>query len=148
MSRIANCTTTRRVAPEIANCKFLWRQLCFGMLFLLAAGCGKSGPGVAPVKGRVTLDGRPLPNVVLQFQPDEGKRPSAGGTDENGEYQLYYKRSIVGARVGQHTVRILAPMVPKAAVIPDRYNKQSELRAEVKPGQNDINFELSTEEKK
>jgi hypothetical protein len=110
---------------------------------MLAVGCGKME--VAPVKGRVTLDGKPLSSVVVQFQPDDGKRPSGGGTDENGDYQLYYKRAVVGARVGQHTVRILGPNDPKSPVIPDRYGKQSELRAEVKPGQNELNFDLKSD---
>jgi hypothetical protein len=117
------------------------------MLVLLLTGCEQTGPEVAPVKGRVTLDGRPLANAVVQFQPDEGKRPSGGGTDENGDYQVYYKRGMSGARVGQHTVRILAQVEPQAPVIPDRYNKQSELRAEVKPGPNEINFDLKSDAK-
>jgi hypothetical protein len=138
MSRIANCTR------QVAN-RNLRMRLAFGMMVLLAAGCGQSGPEVAPVKGRVTLDGRPLPNAVVQFQPDEGKRPSGGGTDENGEYELYYKRAVVGARVGQHTVRILTSANdPLAPVIPQRYNKQSELRREVKSGNNKFDFELTT----
>jgi hypothetical protein len=49
--------------------------------------------------------------------------------------------------VGQHTVRILAQVEPQAPVIPDRYNKQSELRAEVKPGPNEINFDLKSDAK-
>jgi|tagenome__1003787_1003787.scaffolds.fasta_scaffold20371603_1 hypothetical protein len=117
------------------------------LLICAAGGCGQSGPQVAPVKGRVTLDGQPLPNVAVQFQPDEGKRPSGGGTDENGEYQLYYKRGVIGAQLGPHVVQILAPVEPKAPIIPVRYNKQSELRAEVKAGPNEINFDLKSDAK-
>jgi hypothetical protein len=121
-------------------------MLCF-LVFVLA-GCSQSGPETAPVKGRVTLDGRPLPNAVVQFQPDENKRPAFGGTDENGEYQLYYKKGVVGARVGKHIVRITAPSGPNTPAIPERYNKQSELKAEVKPGQNELNFDLKSEPQK
>src|SRR5207245_8702286 len=124
MSRNANCMTTPRVASEIANCKLPLRQLCFGMLFLLAAGCGKSGPELAPVKGRVTLDGRPLEMVDIVFQPANGKPPSTSRTDEDGHYEMLYKRGFTGARIGEHTVRIefTSGIVAKPPNIPARYN--------------------------
>jgi hypothetical protein len=117
---------------------------CFAFVLV---GCDQSGVETAPVKGRVTLDRRPLPNAVVQFQPDENKRPAFGGTDENGEYELYYKKGVVGARVGQHIVRITVPNRPNAPTIPERYTTKSELRAEVKPGQNQLDFELKSDAK-
>ena len=76
------------------------------MLLLVAAGCGQSGPEVAPVKGRVTLDGRPLEMVDVVFQPTNGDPPSTSRTDADGQYELLYKRGLMGARIGEHTVRI------------------------------------------
>jgi hypothetical protein len=119
------------------------------MLFLIAAGCGKSGPEVAPVKGRVTLDGRPLSTVDIVFQPENGKPPATSRTDEEGNYELLYKRGQNGAPVGQHTVRIAftSGVVKNPPSIPAKYNTASELKREVKSGSNEIDFDLKSDAK-
>ena len=117
------------------------------MLLLVAAGCGQSGPEVAPVKGRVTLDGRPLEMVDVVFQPTNGDPPSTSRTDADGQYELLYKRGLMGARIGEHTVRIgfTSNIVANPPNIPPRYNTQSDLRREVKAGEENVfDFELAT----
>jgi hypothetical protein len=101
------------------------------------------------VSGRVTLDGQPLENADVSFQPDDAKPPSAARTDKDGHYQLGYKRGVLGGIVGQHTVRITvsSEVVQDPPNIPARYNTATELHQEVKPGPNEINFDLSTAEK-
>jgi hypothetical protein len=134
---------------RILKNKLLMPHLWMPLLICVAAGCGKSGPEVAPVKGRVTLDGRPLSTVDIVFQPEDGKPPATSRTDEEGHYELLYKRGVNGAPVGQHTVRIAftSGIVAKPPTIPDRYNKQSELHREVKSGSNEIDFDLKSEGK-
>ena len=103
---------------------------------------------MAPVHGRVTLDGQPLPHTSVVFQTP-GESPSSGFTDQNGNYELIYKRGVKGAPVGTYKVTILqsTQRVPGPQRVPARYNQESELEREVKPGDNDINFDLTTEEK-
>ena len=86
----------------------LHRPVKIGVLWMLVVvnGCGKGGPQVAPVNGRVTLGGRPLENADVTFQPDGSQRASIGRTDPDGRYELAYKRGQPGAIVGPHTVRI------------------------------------------
>jgi hypothetical protein len=49
------------------------------MLFLVAvAGCGSSGPPIAYVSGKVTMDGKPLPNATVVFIPENQHRDDAG----------------------------------------------------------------------
>jgi hypothetical protein len=118
------------------------------LLFVIAlVGCGKSGPQVAPVHGRVTLDGQPLANADVQFQPDGSQRPSSGRTLADGQYSLLYKRGQPGARVGFHTVRIwVSPeVVRNPPNIAAKFDSKSELRAEVKSGDNEFNFDVTTE---
>jgi len=111
---------------------------------LLVAGCGRSGPEVAPVSGRVTLDGQPLEMVDVVFQPKNGDSPSTSRTGPDGRYELLYKRGIVGARTGEHVVHIgfTSNIVKNPPNIPARYNTNSDLLVEVKPGSNEYNFDL------
>ncbi len=121
---------------------------CF-LLAVLVAGCSKSGPELAPVHGRITVDGQPMENVDITFQPDGSKPPSYGRTDKDGQYELGYKRGVTGALIGQHTVRITvsSELVHNPPKIAAKFNTNSELRREVKPGDNAFNFDATTEGK-
>ncbi len=119
------------------------------LLLMAAAGCGKASVSdVAPVHGRVTLDGQPLPNTSVVFQM-AGRSLSGGFTDEKGDYELIYKRGVKGAVVGMNQVTILEDTQKTHAPqrVPPRYNQNSELQQEVKPGDNEINFDLMTKPK-
>jgi hypothetical protein len=128
------------------------RCLRFTQVLLLTAfaGCGQSGAEVAPVSGRVTLDGRPLASADVSFQPDGARRASSGRTDADGRYRLMFKRGQPGALVGEHTVRISISreIVRNPPNIPARYDTQSELRREVKVGEENVfDFELKSDAK-
>jgi hypothetical protein len=80
---------------------------------LAACGCGK--PKLAPVRGQVKLDGKPLANVMVTFQPiskKKGDNPgpgSAGVTDDQGRYTLKISSQQMdgdGAVVGEHQVAV------------------------------------------
>lgn len=125
------------------------------LLAPLLVGCGKSGPALSPVSGRVTLDGQPVNEAQVVFQPEKAGSPSYGVTDKEGRYELGYKRGQNGALTGAHTVRIQMdtevlddagkPMM-RAQLIPPRYNKDSALRQEVRAGgANKIDFDLKSE---
>ena len=87
------------MSPQIPAYTHSWRTLArfasfSGMLTaLLIVGCGKSGSELAPVSGRVTLDGQPIVGARLRFQPEaSGGSPSYGSTDQDGRFVLGYKR--------------------------------------------------------
>jgi hypothetical protein len=124
------------------------RTIAIAFLVLIA-GCGKSGPQIAPVHGRITLDGQPLANADIKFQPDGPERPSVGRTDAQGRYELMFKRGQPGATVGPHTVRIwVSPdIVPNPPVIAARFDAKSELHREVKSGDNEFDFDVTVEKK-
>ncbi|QDU62957.1 hypothetical protein Pan216_38310 [Planctomycetes bacterium Pan216] len=122
-------------------------------LTILSACMGSGdGPTLGKVTGVVTLDGRPLPSASVFFAPEEG-RPSRGVTDMNGRYELSYAGR-PGAKVGSHLVRIstaIAPMsedesnaIQPRENVPAIYNSETTLHVEVKPGSNDLDFELVT----
>jgi hypothetical protein len=122
--------------------------LCLSLLacsFIL--GCGSSGPPLGAVTGAVTLNGQPLENAQVTFKPETG-RPSLGTTDQQGKYSLRFTQDEAGAMVGSHTVTISTAIdLPDDTRAPERvpakYNTQSDLVREVKPGNNVFDFELT-----
>jgi hypothetical protein len=118
----------------------------------LLAGCGNSGLPLASVTGQVQLDGAPLPDAVVEFQPP-GSSPSYGKTDANGEFELKYTRDKPGALIGKHTVKITSGAYVtdeqgeehvRPEVVPLRYNDQTELTRLVEQGGNEFTFELQS----
>ncbi len=96
------------------------------------------------------MDGKPLAEAMVNFTPDNG-RPSVGKTDAEGNYSLRYNDDVEGAAIGTHVVQIVK--IPSGTPtrenysqmqIPAKYNFQSELKAEVKEGENSINFDLTS----
>jgi hypothetical protein len=107
------------------------RRVSVAAVLAFCAGCG-GGPATAPVSGRVTLDGQPLPNAAVMFQPfDPGNNnpgPGSGGkTDEEGRYTLtVIGTQANGAVVAKHKVRInMAP--PESKPDDDRPKKYKQL---------------------
>jgi hypothetical protein len=128
-----------------------------------ATGAGCSSSNIAPVSGRVTLDGKPLAGVHIGFQPiaKPGNMNPGGGsyamTDSDGQYKLLLvEGEQPGAVVGKHRVEITArsevpanidpPKRPPPKVfVPAKYSRNSELTFEVPPGGTaEANFELKS----
>jgi hypothetical protein len=99
----------------------------------------------------VTLDKKPLAGASLVFQPASG-RPSYGMTDTSGRFELEYGEGVPGALLGRHTVIIRTefwgegPGDPRATPekLPKKYHDETELTAEIKPGKNTIEFDLTS----
>jgi len=134
------------------------RFLAFVALGALAAGC--SGQRVVPVSGRVTLNGQPLANVHVSFQPlsaGPDHDPGSGSyaiTDNDGRYTLKLVHGDTpGAVVGKHRVEITprnsdddADRHGKGAVtgVPARYNRNSDLTFEVTGVTDKADFPLTS----
>lgn len=128
-----------------------------GLLVLsVSIGCTRSsGPMITPVSGQVLMEGQPLPDAMVVFEPSGG-RSSLGKTDSQGNFVLQYSSTTKGALVGEHTVRISTfdpphPAGPngemstlKPEVVPKKYNKETELTRTVedKWRGNQFTFEL------
>ncbi len=75
------------------------------LLILSLAGCGRSLPTTYPVKGTVTLDGKPVAGAGVLLIPKEG-RPAHGVTDENGAFTASTFGEGDGALPGRHVVTV------------------------------------------
>lgn len=67
------------------------RHLCYTVpvfLVVIALGCAQPGPPLTEVKGRATLDGKPLDGAVIRFNP-LAETPGHGGiavADGDGKF--------------------------------------------------------------
>lgn len=135
-----------------------WTILASCLVCGLLSGCGSSGPKLAKVTGKVTVDGKPVPRADISFTPNEpGGSPSLGKTDKDGNYHLAFTQEKDGALIGMHTVSIASKKISpdempddgsvvdsKFVAIPKKYQAKGALTAEVKNTSNVIDFKLDT----
>jgi hypothetical protein len=129
---------------------------CSWFLVFLA-GCGSSQLETAPVRGTITIDGKPLETGKVRFVPERG-RGATGDIQPDGTYTLTTYSAGDGATVGKHRVSIVAraagqkraveseePLPP--SLIPEHYADESKsgLDFEVRAGQdNQADFDLKS----
>lgn len=126
----------------VRRCKLL-SLLLSSMLSGCGGGVDPTLPELVPVTGVVTQGGKPVPGVVVTFEPEAGSL-SAGATNEQGIFELRYSRDKLGAVPGTHRVR-LSKLNGEAGdeIIPRRFNEKSQIEREVsKSGENNFMFEI------
>lgn len=144
-----------------ARWTFLWGEVFF---LLFALGCHRQPQEVFyPVRGKITLDGKPLPrgSVTLRPETQEAGHQPTGMIEPAGEYVVYTNRR-AGAPPGSYKVVVFATEAAASAggaahpglplsLVPVRYNRPEEtpLRLDVvaKPAAGVYNLELISHEK-
>ncbi|MCA9067679.1 MAG: carboxypeptidase regulatory-like domain-containing protein [Planctomycetaceae bacterium] len=126
--------------------------------------------GLVQVSGNVTLDSQPLAGAMVRFEAPDGQY-SSGVTDSNGHYTLRFDSEKLGATPGDKIVRISTAASPgegeelseeppgeegeedgmegaspkKEERVPVQFNKNSDLKRTVKPGENQtFDFDLKS----
>lgn len=147
---------------------FLLAFACLGVL-----GCGAGGPATAPVTGKVTMDGDPVPNALVTFVAKDKGSAATGMTDASGQYSLSTAGK-EGAILGSYTVKVTSTQAPAASAtevrsdsaeyanmatgdyaaqseaqsvkeaIPAKYNSKSELTCEVTSGSNTFDIAMES----
>lgn len=125
----------------------------------LLTGCG-GGHETVPVIGTVRLDGKPLVDARVSFQPkatSSGDLPGPGSmatTDADGNYELKLPDGTAGAVRGTHVVSIstLRQEETEEGIqtlaeerVPERYNIETTLEREVTVDGGGIHFDLEAE---
>lgn len=136
------------------------RILLVSLVICVLGGCGERG-GIprGAIKGTVTLDGAPVERGSIYFtlQPTDGAQSLVtGGAIANGQYRL---SAANGPAVGRNRVeihglfktgkKIAKPLGMPGEMVdeyvertPPRYNSESTLECEVKPGNNRFDADL------
>jgi hypothetical protein len=147
----------------IRCCRRSFSPLLFVAIGLAASGCSGSGDDLPrePVSGTVTLDGQPLANGSIQFNPmtQSGSAVSGGATIQNGRFSIArenglvpgtYRVAIYSAGSSGAQSKSASPGSGRGAdrpkeLIPDKYNANSELKAEIKKGgASDLKYDLQS----
>lgn len=110
---------------------------------------------MAPVHGKIMYKGKPVPSGTIMFVPDKGPAATAE-IAKDGAYRLITEGIGDGAVLGNHKVSITAladmgNLLPEQRsgtpppLVPAKYlsHENSGLRAEVKSGDNELNFDLT-----
>ena len=136
---------------------------------LLLSGCGDGRPATSPVRGKITFEGQAVTTGKIVFYPDDG-RSAMSTIGPDGTYELRTMDPGDGAIPGKHVVTITAtrttgPAMPSSFeeelagagtqppsddtasvqwLVPEEYSQRTTtpLKAEVKAGENTIDFEL------
>lgn len=137
--------------------RVLARSLILLPLVVGAVGCGGDHVQRSAVKGEVLLDGKPVAQGRILFEPTgETKGPAAGASITNGNFEISAEQGVV---VGRNLVRINANKPTgrkiKSSVsndmldetvegIPEKYNTRSTLEKEIETGVNELSFDLES----
>lgn len=123
--------------------------LLAGLIAFVALGCGEK---MGDVEGKVSLDGTPVADGVISFQPEaETPGPSVGARIVDGAYDLHdvlpgvYRVEVRAWVTNEKIVNgPFGPTKERLNVIPKRFwGETTQLRAEVKRGPNTIHFEMT-----
>jgi hypothetical protein len=141
-----------------------YRRSTIGLaLLVLLCGCGgpRDNYDRLPISGTVKLDGQPLAEGYLIFEPKSGQPTQSGGMIYRGKFDVPAES---GPVVGTYSVAIFSgaeassvnvtPGTPEAELaakkvpgerVPRKYNIDTTLTVDVKPGEkNTYDFDLST----
>jgi hypothetical protein len=133
--------------------------LCLIVLVSGVCGCSHRNPqNRRAISGAVTLDGVPLKNGSISFQPEQRGGISSGAPIADGKYSIATDK---GLPVGKYKVMIFAPVPgggqpaagalpgdptgPAGELIPPEYNVKSDKFIEVtEKGPYEFKFEIVT----
>jgi len=109
-------------------------------------GCGAGGPKPVKVKGKVTLDGQPLPGGMVTFFPEAvGGHQATAVTESDGSFSLTTFSTGDGALPGQYKILVkyqdaatedelqINPDKPDIKAAMERFQKSQKERAKRPP---------------
>jgi hypothetical protein len=82
-----------------------------------------------PVKGKVTLKGKPLTQGQIVFEPDSAGREAHGSIQPDGTFELTTFKPGDGAAPGTHRVAVTG--TSKKDAVPVKYQSTSSSKTEV-----------------
>ncbi len=150
---------------KLSGAMLILRCVCHALfplaLLLTLGGCQQGSPDTAAVQGIVTLDGHPVHGATITFIPSKPWNATLKSTtDASGQYQLTIKAFQSAELPGPYSVLIESTALlaeqkaehilhgkdfPEHPIaLPERFGTEGQLSAEIRRGQNQIDFRLMT----
>jgi hypothetical protein len=116
---------------------------------VVISGCSKSPP-MGDVQGTVTVNGKPVEEGTVRFLPVNGDTQATGGSIRDGKFRVQVPVAKQRVEIESNIVdpdktppNASADQIVMKALVPDRYNVQSELTLDVVPGLNEPTYQLT-----
>lgn len=125
-------------------------QSALALLTLMTfSGCGGPSPDRPPmgyVSGTVTMDSKPVENILVVMKPESG-RMAMVKTDKNGFYDMEYTEGEKGTKQGPTTVHVEWPTGYAGPFrIPPKFaTGNKELKLDVKTGKQTFDLTMESE---
>lgn len=129
--------------------------LAAAALLVVLAGCG---PSTGTVSGTVTVNGQPATSGIISFVPADGKTaPVTVEIQSGGQYSA---QAVAGAKQIQISIPVVvgkrpeyngpgAPMIEiTEESVPAKYNSETELTFDLKPGANQKDWAVESVKRK
>ncbi len=104
----------------------------------------RNTPELGTVHGKITLDGKPLPEMMILFEPDDKSHTSVANSDAEMVTKAMYFVDLEGVKTGPCTARVSFRPGLNSPKVPSKYSSKSELKFEVKPGDNIYDIEMKS----
>lgn len=113
----------------------------------LVAGCGgPAGPARTPVTGTVTLDGQPLKQGEIRFDPVDGKGPSDGAPIKDGAFTIQAtagEKKVVIVSTQESPIKLQGDLPNFVDVIPPDFGGKTKQRVTV-PHKEPLKYEIKS----
>ncbi len=97
-----------------------WRMCLSTTVLAFVPGCASRDPDLVPVEGAVTMDQRPVAELIVTFTPlgSTGGSGALGATDREGNFSLTNVRGGEGAYAGQYRISVYPAPTEEASDLP------------------------------
>ena len=119
------------------------------LMLAISLGCQPPGPRTYPVSGTVTFDGEAIVEGDIIFVPSDSSLAPDAGKIVEGQFSARAKEGNCRVEITALNINADTPVVMGSPLaenfIPEQYNTESELTAEVSPdGENSFSFSLKS----
>lgn len=126
----------------------LYKSFLLVLFTAALLGCGPSEPAPGTVQGKVTLDGKPMPEGKIIFYPPGDAPAEIEIKDGVYEGEARPGKSIVRIGVfkqGTPPAGMPDSEPPLINILPKKYHAESQLTADIKAGEtNEFNFDATS----
>lgn len=129
-------------------------RLLVVILLVSLVGCGEKTRPTVAIKGAVSLDGKPVEDGVIFFEPKDGKGTVTTAQISDGNYEIQVEPGVKTIRINYPKVIRSEPIykgTPNSAMmdvteeqIPAKYNSATTLEKDLSKAADDIDFKLTT----